>query len=787
MKVPSYVHYAMGRDRLIVVISICVGTALLSSMLAVVFAVMIAPLPFPDSNRIATVATVQDASPLSTSFLDYRDLSVNRGPLAASVYVELLTPATEIYGHSNSLHNFRFEGDLWSVFQKAPVLGDPRDLNSHKAQDTPTAILSYTAWTRFFGRDPQVLGTLIHIGSQVYQVRAVLPSEYQLILPADIWVATDHLDPGNRGNRDGRIYARLPIGASITSANAFLQIVSDSLQKEAPETNEGITFKTALLKAALPGQSKGLLYLLALGAAVVFCVAYFNVYQLLAARVVGAVSRWSLCLALGASRPRLFRDMLREPLLLSMTGCMAGLFLSVLSIRTLRAFSPADIPRVGDARLVWQVALTLFLLSIVAAVLFTVFMFIRVLSQENTPASLHGAARQGSSIRHAFNAKKQSLLIAQIALSTVLLVCIGMLTVALRHAINAPLGFKPNGISITNLSFKEATNTASGGEYARQLMQIVSGLPGVQEVAIASSAPFQFRSYRAMFTVPKITQVRSKEFQFAAVSPQFFAALHLPLMNGRSFLDTDDSNHPKVAILNQAAAKELFGSQDGLNKQIQEDLADKPILLRVVGIVEDIRQDPTTVIAPPIVYLPLEQTPMSSVSLVILASVIPSNGEIQSRIWSLNANQAVGETTELTSLIDLSLRRIRFLALLMTLFSAITMLLSALGIYATVMQWLSTAQQEIALRLAFGATHSQIHNSVVMRVMLTTGVALGIGLLASLGISTSLKSLLYGVQPELGAVWISAALLLGIVAFVSCYMPALRSKFVSPLQLLRSE
>ncbi|HWF03203.1 MAG TPA: ABC transporter permease [Candidatus Angelobacter sp.] len=287
--------------------------------------------------------------------------------------------------------------------------------------------------------------------------------------------------------------------------------------------------------------------------------------------------------------------------------------------------------------------------------------------------------------------------------------------------------------------------------------------------------------------MPKITQVRSKEFQFAAVSPQFFAALHLPLMNGRSFLDTDDSNHPKVAILNQAAAKELFGSQDGLNKQIQEDLADKPILLRVVGIVEDIRQDPTTVIAPPIVYLPLEQTPMSSVSLVILASVIPSNGEIQSRIWSLNANQAVGETTELTSLIDLSLRRIRFLALLMTLFSAITMLLSALGIYATVMQWLSTAQQEIALRLAFGATHSQIHNSVVMRVMLTTGVALGIGLLASLGISTSLKSLLYGVQPELGAVWISAALLLGIVAFVSCYMPALRSKFVSPLQLLRSE
>src|SRR5215469_1095190 len=145
----------MNRDRVIVFASVSIGTALLSSMLSLVFAVMIAPLPFPEGNQIATVGTLLNGSRISTSFLDYRDLSVSGGPLANSVYIQLLSATTEISGHPNSLHNVRFDGDLLSVFRKAPVLGHPGDLNSHQSKETPTAVSSYSVWMRLFPKDPQ--------------------------------------------------------------------------------------------------------------------------------------------------------------------------------------------------------------------------------------------------------------------------------------------------------------------------------------------------------------------------------------------------------------------------------------------------------------------------------------------------------------------------------------------------------------------------------------------------------------------------------------------------------
>lgn len=777
----------MKRDRLFIITSISVGTALLASMLSLLFSVVMAPLPFPQADRIITVATMQDGSPVSSSFLDYRDLSKSGGPVENSIYVQSMIGNTEIGAHPETLYNVRFEGDLFSVFQKQPAMGDVRDLDSRRQQATPAALLSYAAWTKVFGNDPHALGKLIHIGSNLYEIRAVLSPEYQLVLPADIWVAARRKSPGDRASRDGRIYARLTRGVSLAATNGYLQSLASSLQKQAPDSNEGVTFQGALLRDSIAGQSKLLLYLLALGAAGVFSVAYFNVYQLLAAKAAAASPRWSLCVALGASRRRLFQAMLREPLLLSLAGCTIGLFLSILSTQVLRALSPTDIPRVADTRLVWQVGLASFVISILAAALFASLVLMRTLSLETTTASLHGGVRGGASIRHAFGAGKQVLLIAQIALSTTLLIAMGMLAAALRQATASPLGFDAQGVSVTDIDLKEPTDTSAGSQYVRQIMQHVSSLPGVLEVATSSIVPFQGRSYNATFTSGEMRQPSGRELQFAAVSPEFFQALQIRLLRGRSFLDSDNGSSPRVAILNQAAAQSLFGGVDSLNKQIRAELGRSASSAEVVGIVENVRQDPTNVLAPPIVYLPLPQVATYSVSLILRASTPVENSEIKSAIWSMNANQAVQETVRLVDLIDLSLSRIRYTAFLMTLFASVTMLLSALGIYAAVAQWLSTSQQEIALRLAFGATYSQIRGSILARIMAITALALVAGMLASMAASNTIRSLLYGVQPQLGTVLLATALLLGAVAFLASYIPALRSKFIDPVQLLRAE
>ena len=382
--------------------------------------------------------------------------------------------------------------------------------------------------------------------------------------------------------------------------------------------------------------------------------------------------------------------------------------------------------------------------------------------------------------------KKQSLLIAQIALSTTLLISISMVATALRRITYSSLGFNADGISLTSLSLKQSTDTIAGDEYVRQIVRSVAGLPGVKTVAATSSAPFQRRSYRNTFT-PNEMETVGKELQYAAVSPEFFRTLQSGLLRGRTFTNFDNGNSAKVVILNEAAAQALFGGGNSLNQHLQEGFGPSAVTMVVVGVVENIRQDPTTIVAPPIVYMPLPQTMTSFISLVVRAKAPITNADIKSRVWALNANQAVGKTTPLVDLIDVSLRRIRYMAFLMTLFAGVTMVLSALGIYAAVAQWLSTSRREIALHLALGATYSQIRSSILAKVMMITGMALGIGFMAALVARNTIQSFLYGVQPQLSAVLLFAVLLLGAVAFLSSYIPALRSRFIDPAELLRHE
>jgi predicted permease len=774
----------MKHDRLLIIASIAVGTALLACMLSATFAVLIDPLPFPQENRIVTVSTVQRGSRVSSSFPDYKDLSESKGPLASSMYVKLLGANAEIAGHQESVFGVAFDGDLFAVFQKAPILGNARDLDSSRQSDTRTAILSYSAWDRLFGQDPQVLGKLIHIDPFVYEVRAVLPPEYQFALNADIWVGQSFTRV-ERSSRDGRIYARLSSGTSVASANAYLKTIASSLREKAPSTNRDVTFEAAPLKDSLLGQSKLLLQLLDLGAAIVLCVAYFNAYQLLAAKTKSATLRWNICLALGASRRRIFLDMLKEPLILNVAGCSLGLCLSLLGIDSLRILSPADMPRIADSHLAWQIGLATFALSIVAAVVFTLLMLARILSLEAT-GTLHGIGHNGASIHYAFQVKKQSLLIGQIALSSTLLISIGMVATALHKATHSSLGFNEDHISLTNLSLKEPTDTEGGNEYVRQLAQSVAGLPGVKSVAVTSSAPFERKSYRNMF-FSDATGTRGKELEYAGISPEFFHTLQTKLLHGRMFTDSDNRNSPNVAILNEAAAQVLFGSGETLDRHLQEGSGPDSTMMEVVGVVENIRQDPTTVIAPAIVYLPLTQTRTYSVSLVVRAETPITNADIKSRVWVLNANQAVGKTSQLADLVDVSLRRIRYIAFLVTLFAGVTMGLSALGIYAAVAQWLSTSQREIAVHLALGATYTHIRSSVLARIMTVTGTALLIGMAGALAARNTIQAFLYGVQPQLSTVLLFAVLLLGAVAFSSSYIPALRSKFIDPAELLRHE
>lgn len=775
----------MSRDRLLIIASLSVGTALLACILSSAYAVLIEPLPFPQSNDIVSVSTLRQRTHLATSSADYDDLSSAKGPMGNAVYIRSLGASVEIDGHTEATMNVSFDGDLFTLFQTPPTLGDRRNLDSARGRDSPAALLSYPAWGRLFGKDPDVLGKIVHLGTTTYEVRAVLSPEYQFVSPADVWVTEAYRKTGERGVRDGRVFARLASGVPVASANAYLASVASALQLHWPATNRGITFEATLLRDSLAGESRLLLSLLAISAAIVLCVAYFNVYQLLAAKAIAASTRWAVCLALGAPRRILFQGLLREPLFLNSAGCALGLLLSVLSMEAMRALSPSDIPRVANTRLVWQIALSAFGISTVAAVLFTLLMLWRQI--HDVAGCLHGNLRRGESIRQAFRARKQFFLVAQISLSVTLLISTGMVAMALQRATSTDLGFSAERISITDLYLREPSSTDAGYAYLHQVMQALSTLPGVESVASASSVPFQRGVYRATFTANEAGPESGRELEYTAASPALFDALKIRLLRGRAFSETDTGPGPKVAILNQSAARMMFGNGDCLYKFLRSGQGKSSADLLVVGIVEDIRQDPTTVVAPPAVYVPLTQAAMYSISIVMRTAAPVENATIKARIWQLNANQAVQPTEQLSRMIDASLRRIRYMAFLMTLYAGVTMLLSGMGIYAAVAQWVSSSKKEIALYMALGATYFRVRNAIVERILLVTSVSLLLGTLTALATGGALQSLLYGVKPPFAAALLPATGVLAGVAFLSSYVPALRSRFINPAELLRSE
>jgi putative ABC transport system permease protein len=362
-----------------------------------------------------------------------------------------------------------------------------------------------------------------------------------------------------------------------------------------------------------------------------------------------------------------------------------------------------------------------------------------------------------------------------------------MVAVAVRSATGASLGFASNGIYVTDLFLKQPTNSAAGNEYVRQLMTSVGSLPGVGSVALTSSVPFRRTSYNAAFAASGSEQWQRRQLQYVAVSPNLFATLQIKTVCGREFTYGDNYNATKVAVLNEAAAQMFFGNNDALHKELKTYFGTDTSILEVVGVVGNIRQDPTTVVVPPIIYIPMAQAVMYSVSFVLRADAAVTPLDIKARIWSINANQVVEETEKLADLIDASLRGIRYMAFLMTLFAVITMFLSGVGIYATVAQWLSTSQKEIALHLVLGATYHQIRRTILARIIALTVTALAIGIFVAFAGSIVLKSLLYGAAPRLDAVLPLAVSLVGAIALLCGYAPTLRSKFIAPAELLRSE
>src|SRR5213082_2592975 len=602
--------------------------------------------------------------------------------------------------------------------------------------------------------------------------------------------------------------ARLNPGVTIAIAQKQLDALTASLQKQFPgdyPPQNAWTVRLVPLKERVVGNVRQSLVLLLGAVGLVLLIGCVNVANLLLARASARGREMAIRRALGAPQARLTRQLLTESLLLSLFGGIAGLAILFALKDFLLQLVPENLPRLNEISISWSVLLFALIASVVSGVLFGLAPALQasrldlnhVLKQEGRSTGSYERART-----------RRGLVITEFALSLVLMVAAGLLLRSFWDLLNVQLGFSPQNVMIVRTRLP-APNDPNIDKYAtaaeetpflRELIRKCTLLSGVEEVAIGDTASIPLdESLRDLklisegqflFTVEgrDVQSDHSSVVERSSVSPNYFHLLAIPLLRGRVFNDSDNDNTPQVALINQAMAQSYWPNEDPLGKRFKAAKADAP-WITVVGVIANARTQSLAQADLPQIYLDLYQTGAKRLAILLRGHLRAAaiGDAVREQVQALDPTLPVSGAETLNETVSASLAQRRFSMEMITLFALTALLLAGLGIYGVISYLVSERTHEIGIRLALGASRSNI-----LRIVLRQGLALAIvgaavGLVCSLIVSHLMASLLYGVRPTDPLTFAGVAFLFLGVAVLACYLPARRAVRVDPMIALRYE
>ena len=756
------------------------------------------------------------------SYLDYVDLRDRNHSLSALVASDLYP--MELTGNGQPAH-------VWGVFSTAnyfdglgvrPVLGRgflPEEGN--KPDGAPVVVLSYHLWKSRFGGERSVIGRAIQINKYPYTVIGVAPPDFvgtQASLRADLWVPASMVEQLHQDNllpaRDSSwllAFGRLEPGITRQQAQADLNLVMQQVVRQYPDAHRGnnsiMLYPLWRAPFGVNDYIHTILLLLFAVSGVVLLLACANVANLLLVRSVGRRREMAIRLSLGASRWRLIRQLLTESLILAfVAGCLAMLF-TMWTAGMLGNFVPASgLPIAMNVHANSAVVLVTFVVSLITAALFGILPALRssafeplaALKEESSgaPRGVHKARLSGV------------LVVAQVAMSLLLLVCAGLFIRSVRAAQKFSPGFNPHNVLLYSYDLRPAGYTSQAGiEFDRQLLVKVDALPGVQ----SSTLIYRWRASWAALsgadnggpatqTIPltllsaHIVQPEgyvprpheSMNVQYAEVAPGYLRTLQIPLLAGRAFSWSDTDNSQLVTIVSEQFAKHYWPGQDAIGKRLQVD-GDR--WFTVVGIAQDSDYDRLGEKPKSFFYLPLTQAYFASVTLEARTFGNPQllARPVEQAVHSLDADVALYDLTTLDSRIQLSTSTQRMGGAFVGGFGLVALFLAAMGIYGVLAYTTRQRSHEIGIRMALGAEPRDVLRLVLRQGLTLALLGLGIGLAASLAVTRLMSTLLFGVGASDPLTYVGVALLLCAVALLACYIPARRAMKVDPMVALRYE
>jgi len=778
----------------IALVALALGIGANTAIFSLVNAVVLRPLPFPESDRLVWVfGNVRNgtsrASVAPLDFVDYRNQNKTFEQFAASGSITL--PATLTgSGEPERLRASSVTGNYFQTFGVAPVLGRGFSLENEKTGNDQVTVLSYALWQRRFAGDPAIVNKTIVLNGKVCEVIGVMGESVSFPQTADLWMPMNFdVDPEmkQRYAHFLRPIGRLKPGVSLAQAQADTDLIAAQIEQQFPDSNTGWNLRLVSLREQLVGGSRTTVFILFGAVAFVLLIACANVANLLLVRAAARQREIALRTALGASRLRIMRQMLTESLLLAICGGALGALLAMWGVNVLVKLSEGSIPPTVQVKIDATVLGFTLLVSVVTGVLFGIAPAFRTAKVNLIDSLKEGSRGEGQSALR--SRTRSALVIFESAVAVVLLIGAGLLIRSLVALQNVNPGFDANNVLTMRIDLprQKYNSPEKTGNFFKELETRVGGLPGVEAAGLVTELPLSGQPNDIPFTVegrPPVTPDQQFGADFRRVNQNYFSAMRIPLLRGRNFTDQEVAQGDKVVIVSQQLVDAVFPNEEALGKRLVT-FANEPY--EIVGIVGDLLHRSLQRQPFPAMYFPTRKT--GGTNLVVRTAGDPLSlvSAVRNEVRAIDPDQPIAAVRPMTAWVDSSVAEPRYRTTLFGIFAALAMILAATGIYGVMSYSVAQRTHEIGVRMALGAQRAHVLKLVVGQGMLLTLIGVVLGLLAAFALTRVMVSLLFGVTAKDPITFAVVAALLTTVAFVACFVPARRATKVDPLVALRYE
>ena len=778
-----------------VVATLALGIGVNTMIFTLVDAVLLRPVGVPGGSRLMAIShrnlTLGDGSMrLSLPALrDYRAQASSLEALEATTREEgVLTE------HGNTPQSYsmqRASAGIFNMLHIPPVLGRGFLPGDDKPEAAPVLLLGYGVWKERYGSSPSVIGRVVRVNEKPATIIGVMPEGFKFPMNAEMWMPlTPTPELEKRDNRTLEAFAMLKPGVGALQAGVELNAIARRLAIQYPNTDKDLTVRVETFNQRYNGGSVRIIFLLMLAAVgFVLLIACANVANMMLTRALGRQREMSIRTALGASRWRVIRQLLIESVLLSVLGGVLGLALAMLGAHWFDLATRIIRPYWIDFTMDYSVFGYFAGLCIVSGLLFGIAPALQSSRVELNEVLKDGARSVG---KHRGGRFAAVLVVFQFALTLVLLSGAGIFVHGLIQNLSANRSVPADQLLTARINFPEDRykDTDSRQHFYDQLLPRLQGLPGVTHVAIASSLPGLGSGRREIEIEHSAIDTKTKrpEAEFIVQSPGYFDAIHLPLLLGRDFNNTDGTAGHKSAVLTRDCAGHFWPNQTAIGKRFRfYDDNNKPgDWITVIGVTANFVQDLNEKEPKPLLFVPFRQEGWNGMALVVESTVDPTAG-VRAAVQNLDPDLPLRDVSMLTEAVEHREWFLQVITKVFLGFALIALLMASVGLYAVIAHATGSRTQEIGVRMALGANSRNIMMLVMKRGLWQIAAGLALGLGAAVPVSRLMASLPIGVSTSDPVVFLVVALVLAAVGLTACWLPARKAAALDPVKAIRYE